>query len=612
MKECNIWETGYKEFFEFSNDIEKLIALIKNGDTFDIIDKYIPGNKINNPIDSKASENNVIINYTDDVHPLAISKNNFVSNSIISTSFFEKHKDRIISEMKNRLVNVNKGIVYIANYMFSDEIFNYIINSQKENTYYFKDIKLSDDQIKKLKDNFINVFSCINNKYEMISCEQVVGHYNMNKLKEMKEINIDYKISERDFENLKYISNDTKINITGFSTNNPLYNNMEANDIENNYYQNCKKIVNRLNDLGKTNMVRVSVGRRNKFNEIVLADKISNTIDLIISNDYNDYSYKAYIEEEEKLNKFVNNIKHSNLSPFEKYLKVYDIVKNFKPYKENEADKNESRYLRYILDNEYMVCVGYSNLLINLLDKVGISALEYSVGVDSSYNAGYTKEDKSVNREGHARVLLNMDDDKYNIHGIYIADPTWDNDVKRDNYNYALVTHDSMQESKELFWLNETDLFLDVHNFDEFCIKINALGKKICNKEKIVKYDVQVMNTVFGKICNNIMNLLLNIDRKSYDKLSNIYMEALKNKDEKTYNEFLTKAGHLIVSRVNKKVPDETLMNAVMEAKKYDDIYTIEELENLRKEIITKKQKKDEVVFPYERSETEIWVSKTK
>ena len=98
---------------------------------------------------------------------------------------------------------------------------------------------------------------------------------------------------------------------------------------------------------------------------------------------------------------------------------------------QKELDK--SRALRYILDNEYMVCVGYAKLLVELLDKVGIDATLLSVEVDTSYDDGFTLDEKIVEASGHKRAIISIDDNKYNLHGLYISDPTWDNSQK-DNY----------------------------------------------------------------------------------------------------------------------------------------------------------------------------------
>src|SRR5574344_594968 len=121
---------------------------------------------------------------------------------------------------------------------------------------------------------------------------------------------------------------------------------------------------------------------------------------------------------------------------------VYDIVKNYKPYKENSKQLEEYRYLRYILNNDYMLCVGDAKLLTTLLKRGGIKSTDYSTSVDTSYDHGYTKEDKPVTLAGHARAMIHIDDDKYHVHGYYIADPTWDNNKKNNSIVYCLCNYD--------------------------------------------------------------------------------------------------------------------------------------------------------------------------
>ena len=76
----------------------------------------------------------------------------------------------------------------------------------------------------------------------------------------------------------------------------------------------------------------------------------------------------------------VKDIKDSNLSPYEKYLGVYEIATHFKEYLENDADRKEARELEYLLFNDFYVCYGVNELMRALLDKVGIKA--YNVKVE--------------------------------------------------------------------------------------------------------------------------------------------------------------------------------------------------------------------------------------
>ena len=107
------------------------------------------------------------------------------------------------------------------------------------------------------------------------------------------------------------------------------------------------------------------------------------------------------------------------LSPIEKVLYAYDLVKSF-PYQASTENAEDSRYLDRIIKTGNIVCVGYSNLLSEILAEQGIRATPFSV----------MTQDEKGNGVGHSRTLLHLDDDKYNIHGLFTLDATWDSSRK--------------------------------------------------------------------------------------------------------------------------------------------------------------------------------------
>ena len=136
---------------------------------------------------------------------------------------------------------------------------------------------------------------------------------------------------------------------------------------ENVHYDKLRELLIKLDELGKDIVVKLPVRNREVFKNSSLYDVKLNAVDLVIVNDLYDYSFDEYLKEDKYLDELVEGIKNSGLSPLERYIAVYNIVKNYKAYKENEKDKEQSRALRYILKNEYMVCVGFSKLLIVIL-----------------------------------------------------------------------------------------------------------------------------------------------------------------------------------------------------------------------------------------------------
>ena len=307
------------------------------------------------------------------------------------------------------------------------------------------------------------------------------------------------------------------------------------------------------------------------------------------------------MQEEKKLETLITPIKNANLSPLERYLAVYNIVKNYKLYKENKDDKNKARYLRYILDNEYMVCVGYSKLLTELLDKVGIDANGISIDVDTSYDDGFTREEKEVELAGHQRSIISIDDDKYNIHGLYMADPTWDNSLPNNYLNHALMPFDKMQISKRMFAYNNYDVILDIHNFQEFNQQVNFLLKRQFKDTKNFfnnKTYNEILLKSYEMVCGKIIKAI-QCDPK-YQEFKIILSNC---KSEEDYTNFLSQIGNYLLTRINKDISSEVILEAATasfqklnnpsDSKKYYDETKNEYLE------------RDLKTFPYEIPENE-------
>lgn len=113
-----------------------------------------------------------------------------------------------------------------------------------------------------------------------------------------------------------------------------------------------------------------------------------------------------------------------NLSPVEKLMIAYDLVKT-KPYNLS-ADESLNGLPHEVLFGEYISCRGYCNLLVELLDNEGIKIVNQSLDV-------FDKNGKKV--DSHARCTVLLDDDKYNIHGLFVVSPTEDS-YKEENKMY--------------------------------------------------------------------------------------------------------------------------------------------------------------------------------
>lgn len=193
----------------------------------------------------------------------------------------------------------------------------------------------------------------------------------------------------------------------------------------------------------QVNSIGVNVENMDYLNmDLSIYEKLAKETNLTF--DYGNIGAPANLEEFKgliaSLNWYRNLINESNLSPAEKVMFAYDIMKTF-AYNESLSSKVDSRNPHRIIETGNIVCIGYVNMLkLILKDMDDIKIGEISVDC----------YDSNGNRiGGHGRNLVEIDDSKYNIHGMYVMDATWDSfkkelrEVKKytalDLYRYFLV-----------------------------------------------------------------------------------------------------------------------------------------------------------------------------
>lgn len=130
-----------------------------------------------------------------------------------------------------------------------------------------------------------------------------------------------------------------------------------------------------------------------------------------------DASYDEFLNMRATIDYYKELIEASDLSPVEKVAYVYDILKTMR-YQESEQDKQRSRNIHSIVTDGSIVCVGYAVFAEQLLKELGVTCMK----------VGVTCLSDEVDDVGHARNFLRIDDDKYDIHGLYAMDITWDSD----------------------------------------------------------------------------------------------------------------------------------------------------------------------------------------
>ena len=281
----------------------------------------------------------------------------------------------------------------------------------------------------------------------------------------------------------------------------------------------------------------------------------------------------------------------TGLSNYEKFLYAYNIVKHFKEYKETKGeDKFVSRTLYKILDNdEYMVCVGFSNLFVDLLSKLGIEATTYSIGVD----VGFDEMDvMSENIDGnytteygaHSRVIVNLVDPKYNINGIYQSDPTWDNVIDEDAYTYSLLTFDEATKARRYLYEDKgkylllysktlSDFYTNVNNYIDDLTKDNSWAIKMDEEKAKLK------------VVRDTLEIINDLDSDYYEKLKSKYpaIDLYDNKKIITdFEEYLYDVGNYIVSKNDNSISLEQIKPAI--ERLYTKFYGLDE-EGIKKEV---------------------------
>lgn len=428
-----------------------------------------------------------------------------------------------------------------------------------------------------------------------------IGNYSLNDLKAKDHITLDENLTKEEIVNLEYLKDGISITIKA---------NYLTNEEERRYYRNIKKIIESLTKHRKTYHINIEVNNRELLRQSNLLTAIPKNVKLIISNNDYPYSLDEYLSEETKLENLVKPIRDANLSPLEKYLAAYDVVKSFKPYKENEKDKRQSRDLRYILkdDNKYIVCVGFARLLLELLTRLDIPCKYIHVDVDDSYEKKYGEEIKNINHVGHARNLVKIDDDKYNIHGIYLSDSTFDSAPSHNVYLHSLLTFDRLKEAKNLEKLNDIDLLLDFHSLDDFKKKIAYFIKK---EDSTLKENnnsnIDLTKRTYKILYLKIMEILRCINEPLFVELYNKYYNDLciniYDIDQKRLNEiishFTTEYYQYIIKVTNKQIDINTILTAAAVAKKQINKLPNEELATWLRKLIDDSFAAQEAMFPY-------------
>lgn len=247
---------------------------------------------------------------------------------------------------------------------------------------------------------------------------------------------------------------------------------------------------------------------------------ISKVCDLKIEYSFYTCSYDEWKGLRESVRWYRKLITSYELSPVEKVMYTYDLMKTI-PYTHPGQNGSLGRAPHSVMNTNYVVCVGFSNMfceIINGLDS-GIGA----VGVDY----------KILN---HKSVLVRIDDDKYDIHGIFELDPTADgkvvNEIQEtfnfdaesslDLYHAFLV---SVSEHKRIFGDSELPTILKI--FYSLTGKVKGNINDVEEEEVYLLF--YLLKKLFGKaVSNDEVNSYLNVKRPSLSDFKSMLLVVRK------------------------------------------------------------------------------------
>ncbi len=652
MKNVNLWESSLKnKYIFFDNTNELFTYLRKNNNHFVITIKndYHPEENPIAILDNNNHSKNTHMTYTDATHPVAVPVSSFSIYIYVYSDFFETHKEEFIKyakEQLNKEIGSAEVVIIIPDYIYNSEVLNTIVsNPNLKKTDFIlkeieKDITLTAEEISIIKYNHLSFsIDYRNGITKRISNNKLIEYYTEQELATTKGIILSLPLSNEEINNFTYINDNCLISI-GPKSN--------TKQDEPAYFKEIINIFNIIKNHNHKYNIKICANNRELLRQSNLLNKIPDNVNLTINNNGYNYDMPSIKKEEDILEKLVAPIRDSNLSPLEKFLAVYNIAKQFKKYKESPNTKKEhARLLRYILDddNNYIVCVGFANLLEELLNRVGIPSMKYHPGIDLSYDEDNLQSEKNIDLSGHCRNIIRIDDDKYNIHGYYIVDSTWDNDMENDIYLNALMTFNHKKEARRLEKLTDEDLLLDFNSFEDCQNKINYLFKKQLNDQLYNnKYVTEKINSIKNKyqdlinksqnrdeklsymkamnneitktkdnayintyqaIYKNILNILKHTNKEKYNEFYDKYYSklytyhaSLENVEE-IMNELTIEYANYIIPLTNKEVSLDTILKAAKVVKQVINGYTKREANewyNITKEI---NERRMPLAFPY-------------
>ena len=330
--------------------------------------------------------------------------------------------------------------------------------------------------------------------------------------------------------------------------------------------EDLEKIIDALIDIDTLSITVIDNGKQSIEESLEIIDKIEKSIGSKIENIYyitgnrnidniealktleNEHrvsimydkeiicSIDDFINMRNRINKMVSELKKFELSPLEKVLYVYDIIKDF--YIINHKymkEKKVSRLIHRIFKVNELNCQAYAALYSEILRELKIEATDFNL-----YSP--LVEELFLTSDNHARTMIHLVDNKYKIDGLFSTDVVWDAIKKiKKNYHYEFfltrISNLKRQYSLDKFH-NDIEILFNNISITDLSEKEKQVYERLLNKNNISNEDIENLK----KIMKN------NISLKDF-LYSLSAVRVAQGRDKKVIKEELV----AIVNRTNKK-----------------------------------------------------------
>ena len=275
--------------------------------------------------------------------------------------------------------------------------------------------------------------------------------------------------------------------------------------------ENIKHILE-LSTMCDDKKVEKMILRNNTPSEVkeILAMPFLNPDTWNISYDVKDGTYMIttlpnYRVMEEYINIVLSCVK-DDMSCLEKIKEVYDFVKLL------EYDENGSSRTPDIVKNRKTNSLGFNSLFKEILNRIGIS----------SYVEKVVRDDKE-----EYVTLVDVDDDKYDVYGIYVFDPASDSipkemyksdAIRKVNYNYFCLLLDEVTNTNFDDRLGDVLNLLNSESLEFTCRKMDS-------KEK------RKLETSFGYSFDEIHERVKKAKKVSEERLLDLFISTYHTED---------------------------------------------------------------------------------